>query len=343
MKDVPGIDVEPVTTWLEANVVGARGPFAFDAIAGGHSNLTYRVVGSDGAPFVVRRPPLGQRLASAHDMVREHRIIAGLQDSGVPVAPVLGLCTDESINDAPFYVMGFVDGYVVRDLDGAEALDQTARRHASESLVDTMAAIHTVDLEATGLAGLGKHEGYIARQLRRWYGQWNDQKTRQIPEVDHVHDALSQRIPEQGPATLVHGDYRLDNCIVGDDGSVRAVLDWEICTLGDPMADVGLLHVYWTGPGDTPSAWGGSATTAAGFLDRADLVARYAEVSGRDLAELPFYVSFAYWKLACILQGVYYRYLGGALGSRDPAELDVFIDQIDSAAAHAAECLEALS
>lgn len=344
MNDVPGINVEPVTAWLEANVAGARGPFTFDIIAGGHSNLTYRVAGSDGAAYVLRRPPLGHRLASAHDMSREHRIIAGLQGSNVPVAPALGLCIDEAVNDAPFYVMGFVDGYVVRDLATAEStLSPAARRQAGESLVDTMAAIHAVDLDACDLADLGKHDGYIARQLKRWYGQWNDQKTREVPAVDHAHDALAQRIPQQGPATLVHGDYRLDNCIVGADGRIRAVLDWEICTLGDPMADLGLLQVYWTGPGDPASAWGGSATTAAGFLDRAELSDRYATVSGRDISQLPFYVSFAYWKLACILQGVYYRYLGGALGSRDPAELEPFIVQIDSAAARAAECLEALS
>ncbi len=344
MNAVSGIDVEGVTRWLSANVAGAQGPFTFEIIAGGHSNLTYRVVGADGSAFVLRRPPLGHRLASAHDMSREHRIIAGLQSSAVPVAPALGLCTDESVNDAPFYVMGFVEGHVVRDRDIAEAsLTMPARRRAGESLVDTMAEIHAVDLEACGLDDLGKHEGYIARQLKRWYGQWNDQKTRDVPAIDRAHDALAERIPEQGPATLVHGDDRLDNCIVGDDGAVRAVLDWEICTLGDPMADVGLLQVYWTGPGDPPSAWGGSATTADGFLDRDDLVARYAAASGRDLSQLPFYVSFAYWKLACILQGVYYRYLGGALGSRDPAELEPFNMQIDSAAARATECLEALS
>jgi aminoglycoside phosphotransferase (APT) family kinase protein len=344
MNDVPGIDVVPVTQWLEANVDGVRGPFTFEVIAGGHSNLTYRVVGTDGSAFVLRRPPLGHRLPSAHDMSREHRIISGLQHSVVPVAAALGLCTDEMVNDAPFYVMGFVDGHVVRDRVGAElALIPSARQHASESLVDTMAAVHAVDLDACGLADLGKHEGYIARQLKRWYGQWNDQKTRDVPAIDDAHDALSRQIPEQGPATLVHGDYRLDNCIVGDDGAIRAVLDWEICTLGDPMADVGLLQVYWTGPGDDASPWAGSATTAEGFLDRADLMARYAAVSGRDLSHLPFYVSFAYWKLACILQGVYYRYLGGALGSRDPAELEPFVTQIDGAAARAAECLEALS
>ncbi|HEY0521716.1 MAG TPA: phosphotransferase family protein [Ilumatobacteraceae bacterium] len=344
MNQVPGINVERVTEWLQSNVADATGPFTFDVIAGGHSNLTYRVVGSDGTAYVLRRPPLGHRLASAHDMSREHRIISGLQRSAVPVPPALGLCTDDSVNDGPFYVMGFVDGNVVRDREAAErTLTLRARRRASESLVDTVASIHAVDLDACGLSDLGKHEGYIARQLKRWYGQWNDQKTRDVPAIDLAHDALSERIPEQGPATLVHGDYRLDNCIVGDDGSVRAVLDWEICTLGDPLADVGLLFVYWTGPGDEASAWGGSATTAEGFLDRQELADRYELATGRDLTQLPFYVSFAYWKLACILQGVYYRYLGGALGARDAAELEPFVAQIDGAAAKAAECLEALS
>lgn len=343
MNDVPGINSTGVTQWLEDNVAGARGPFTFEVIAGGHSNLTYRVTGSDGRDLVLRRPPLGRRLASAHDMAREHRIISGLQRSAVPVARAYGLCTDESVNDAPFYVMSFVEGHVVRERVGAEAvLVPAARQRASESLVDTLATIHAVDLDACGLSDLGRHDGYIARQLKRWYGQWNDQKTRDVPEIDRVHDALAQCIPEQGPAALVHGDYRLDNCIVGADGNVRAVLDWEICTLGDPLADVGLLAVYWTGPGDEPSAWSGTATTAEGFLDRADLIARYASVSGRDLSRLPFYISFAYWKLACILQGVYYRYLGGALGSRDPDELEPFVVQIDGAVARAAECLETL-
>jgi aminoglycoside phosphotransferase (APT) family kinase protein len=341
--DVPGIAVPTVTAWLEEHVPGAAGPFRFDVIAGGHSNLTYRVTGANGDRYVVRRPPLGHRLASAHDMGREHKIISGLQRSAVPVAPALGFCDDEAVNDAPFYVMGFVDGHVLRDRASTEAiLDLAGRRRASESIVDTMAAIHAVDLDAVGLADLGKHEGYIARQLKRWYGQWNAQKTRELPAVDEVHDELSRRIPEQGPATIVHGDYRLDNCMVGDDGRVVAVLDWEICTLGDPMADVGLLQVYWTGPNDAASAWTGSATATPGFLDRADLAVRYAEVSGRDLSQLPFYVSFAYWKLACILEGVYARYLGGALGQRDPSELEPFKQQVEGAAAMALATLEQL-
>jgi aminoglycoside phosphotransferase (APT) family kinase protein len=338
---VPGVDVTPVTAWLEANVPGARGPFRFDIIAGGHSNLTYAVTGADGARYVLRRPPLHHVLASAHDMGREHRIIAGLQDSAVPVPPALGYCDDPDVNGARFYVMGFVDGYVVRDRDLAErALDLDARANAGRSIVDTMAAIHAVDLDAAGLSDLGRHEGYVARQLKRWYGQWQQSKTRELPAVDAVHDALAARIPDQGPATIVHGDYRLDNCIVDVRGEVAAVLDWEICTLGDPLADVGLLHVYWTGPDDEPTAWHSPATTAAGFWNRDRLIDRYAAMSGRDLADLEFYIAFAYWKLACILEGVYARYVGGALGDRDPAELTPFAAQVEGAAQRAAEHVE---
>ena len=343
MSDVHGIDVPAVSEWLQAHVAGAVAPFTFDVIAGGHSNLTFKVTGADGTAFVLRRPPLGHVLASAHDMGREHRIISGLQQSAVPVAPALGFCDDLSVNDAPFYVMGFVNGYVLRDRPTSEAvLTVDGRRAASESLVDTMAAIHSVDLQAAGLHELGRHEGYVARQLKRWYGQWNQQKTRELSAVDRVHDELSRRIPEQGPATIVHGDYRLDNCMVDATGKVIAVLDWEICTLGDPLADLGLLQVYWTGPNDPASAWTGSATTAEGFYDRAQLAERYAAVSGRDLSDLPFYVSFAYWKLACILEGVYARYLGGALGARDSAELEPFKLQVEGAAAQAEAMLEQL-
>ena len=341
MSDLAGIDVTNVTAWLDAHVDGAHGPYTFDLIAGGHSNLTFSVHDSVGNHLVLRRPPLGHVLASAHDMGREHRIISGLQTSAVPVAPALGYCDNLDVNGAPFYVMRHVDGHVVRDLDDAiVSLTVEARSNASRSLVDTMATIHSVDLEASGLAELGRHEGYIARQLKRWYSQWNQGKTRELASVDRVHATLAAHIPEQGPASIVHGDYRLDNCMVDDDGNVVAVLDWEICTLGDPLADLGLLQVYWTGPTDGASAWDGTATTAEGFWNRAELVARYAEMSGRDVSQLDFYVAFAYWKLACILEGVYGRYLGGALGQQDPADLEPFKLQVDAAAAKAEEYVE---
>lgn len=341
--DPAGIDVARLTDWLTAHVPGAVAPFEFEVIAGGHSNLTYRVTAADGRRLVVRRPPLGHVLASAHDMGREHRIISALQGSDVPVPPVHGHCDDTSVIGAPFYVMEFVDGHVLRDsAAAARALRPDARANAGRSLIETMAAIHRVDLASVGLDDLGRHDGYLQRQLKRWYGQWNQQKTRDLPEIDHVHDTLLDHVPEQGAATLVHGDYRLDNCMVDDRGDVIAVLDWEICTLGDPLADLGLLQVYWTGPGDEPSAWTGSATSVEGFWDRHQLVDRYAEASGRDVSQLDFYVAFAYWKLACILEGVYARYLGGALGERDRSELEPFAAQVEAAAARAEETLARL-
>jgi aminoglycoside phosphotransferase (APT) family kinase protein len=326
---IAGVNTSAVSAWIASHVPGATAPFQFTLIAGGHSNLTYRVEAADGAAFVLRRPPLGHLLASAHDMGREHRIISALAGTAVPVAPAVGFCEDVTVNDAPFYVMRFVDGLVIRDREAAEAsLSAAARGAASRSIVDTMAAIHAVDLADVGLDTLGKHEGYIARQLKRWYSQWNAQKTGELPAIDRVHDLLSASIPSQGAATIVHGDYRLDNTMVNSNGEVIAVLDWEICTLGDPLADLGLLSVYWTGPGDTTSAWDASATSAPGFWNRGDLAARYGEVSGRDLTHLDFYIAFASWKLACILEGVYARYLAGALGEHTTEELAPFRAQV---------------
>ena len=334
---------ENVESWLVANIDGATAPFTYVQIAGGHSNLTFAVTDANGNRFVLRRPPLGHRLASAHDMGREHRIIAALAASDVPVAPGLGFCDDPAVNDLPFYVMRFVDGLVVRDKEFAEkSLSPAARRRASESLVDTMARIHAVDIDKVGLSDLGKHDGYIARQLKRWHQNIVDQRTRDLPLVESVYEELMRRIPAQDGVSIVHGDYRLDNCMVNPQGDVIAVLDWEICTLGDPMADVGLLMVYWNGPHDEASAWSNTVCTADGFLDRADLAARYAERSGRDISKLDFYTAFAFWKLACIIEGVYARYLGGALGEKDPAELEPFRLQVDGAAQKAAAYLERL-
>ena len=343
MNEMRGINVEPVTSWFEANIPGARGPLSFELIAGGHSNLTYGVTDASGNRFVLRRPPLGHVLATAHDMSREHRIIAALGPTDVPVAPALGLCTDETVNGSPFYVMAFVDGHVLRDLKIAETtLDRASRRRAGDSVADVLARIHAVDVKAVGLDDLGKHEGYIARQLKRWYSQFqssNELTKRPVPLVHEVHDRLSARIPEQQGVAIVHGDYRLDNCMVGDDGAVIAVLDWEICTLGDPLADVGLLQVYWTDPGDEEATLLGTPPTIAdGFPTRAELTGRYAQASHRDLSQLDFYVAFGYWKLACILEGVYSRYAGGAMG--DATGFEAFETQVTRLAERAAEAAD---
>ena len=184
-------------------------------------------------------------------------------------------------------------------------------------MVDTLVAIHAVDPDAVGLGDLGRKEDYVARQLHRWHGQWEKSKTRELAAIDDVHERLAARIPEQGPATIVHGDYRLDNMILSPSGEVAAVVDWELCTLGDPLADVGLLMVYWPERGDETIALGQPANLAPGFPTREELKARYAERSGRDLSQLDFFVALGYWKLAIILEGVYARYAAGAYGKAD--------------------------
>jgi aminoglycoside phosphotransferase (APT) family kinase protein len=335
-----GIDGTRVEAWFAENVPGAEPPLRFERIAGGHSNLTYRATDSGGRHWALRRPPLGKRLGSAHDMAREHRVVSALAATPVPVAPVVGLCEDESVNDAPFYVMEFVEGPILRGLAEAEAFpDHDDRRAIAGRVVDTLVDIHAVDPDAAGLGELGRKEDYVARQLHRWHGQWEKSKTRELALVDEVHERLSAGIPEQGPATIVHGDYRLDNMILTPEGEVAAVVDWELCTLGDPLADVGLLMVYWPKSGEEATSLGQPANLAPGFPDRDELRRRYAERSGRDLDRLDFYVALGYWKLAIILEGVYARYTAGGYGKVDSG-VEYFAEVVERLA-EAAEQAEA--
>ena len=313
-----GIEPEAVEAWFRANVDGAEPPLAYERISGGRSNLTFGVTDSAGGRWALRRPPLGKRLGSAHDMAREHRVIAGLQDTAVPVPPLAGLCEDESVNGAPFYVMDFVEGPILRTKPDAEAAFGAAERYEiGLRVADTLVDLHAVDPDEVGLGELGKKRDYVARQLHRWSGQWEKSKTRELPLVEDLHRRLEARIPEQGPATIVHGDYRLDNMILASDGQVAAVVDWELCTLGDPLADVGLLMVYWSQPGDEFAPLFDAPTLAEGFPLRDELRDRYAERSGRELAELDFYVALGYWKLAIILEGVLARYAAGQYGKSE--------------------------
>jgi aminoglycoside phosphotransferase (APT) family kinase protein len=313
-----GIDRPRMEAWFADNVPGAEPPLAFERISGGRSNLTYAVSDGAGRRWALRRPPLGKRLASAHDMTREHRIISALEATPVPVPPAVGLCEDDSVNGAPFYVMDFVEGPILRSRTEAEAeFDEAERRAIGERVVDTLVAIHSVDPDAAGLGTLGKKQDYVARQLHRWHGQWEKSKTHDLPLVDDVHRRLSKRIPEQGSATIVHGDYRLDNMILSASGEVAAVVDWELCTLGDPLADVGMLIVYWSEPGDELMPLFEAPTIAAGFPPRDEVRKRYERASGRDLSGIDFYVALAWWKLAIILQGVYARFSAGQYGEAD--------------------------
>jgi aminoglycoside phosphotransferase (APT) family kinase protein len=337
-----GIRSETLVPWLEANVEGLAPPLTFELVPGGRSNLTYVATDADGRRIVVRRPPLAQVLATAHDMGREHRIISALQGTDVPVPRTLAFTADEAVNGAPLYVMDFVDGHVVRNEELARtALTETARRRAGESLIEALGAIHSVDPDAVGLGDLGRRDGYIARQLKRWNGQLEFATSEVPPLLREVHDRLAARIPEQGPPAIVHGDFRLDNCLLDDDGHVNAVLDWELCTLGDPLADLGLLLVYWREP-DDPAEFEdviGYPTRAPGFLQRDDLVDLYAARTGRDLRDLGFYVAFGHWKLGCILQGVLDRYRDGAMAD-DGTDASAFGDRVARLADQAAAALE---
>ena len=316
---VPGIRGEATTAWFAGHVPGARPPLAFQVIAGGHSNLTYLVRDSGGGSWVLRRPPLSGVLPSAHDMGREYRIISALRDTPVPVPEAIGLCEDRSVTGAPFYVMDYVDGIVPRNEQAvASTFDERQRAASARSLVEVLVALHGVEPEAVGLGDLGRRDGYIERQLRRWSRQWEQSKTRELPAMEEAGRRLTASVPpQQGPGTIVHGDYRLDNVIVSPTGEVLAVLDWELCTLGDPLADVGLLMVYWSDPGDEVLPLDSTVTALPGFPRRGEVADAYANASGRDLSQLDFYVAFGYWKLAAILEGVYARFAAGAYGNGD--------------------------
>jgi aminoglycoside phosphotransferase (APT) family kinase protein len=344
--EVPdGIDAAGVQSWLEANAPAVTPPLSYSRISGGRSNLTFDVRDAAGRRWALRRPPLGKRLGSAHDMGREHRVIAALQETPVPVPPVVGLCEDESVNGAPFFVMDWVEGPILRQVEDADVFDEAHRRAIGERVVDTLVAIHEVEPDSVGLAELGRKEDYVQRQLRRWQGQWEKSKTRELPAIDEVHERLAGRVPEQGQATLVHGDYRLDNMILTPDGEVAAVVDWELCTLGDPLADVGMLLVYWSEQRDDLMPLFAPATITPGFIGRDQVRERYAERSGRDLSEIDFYIALGYWKLAIILEGVFARFAAGQYGTsdrprEDRGESPKIVEQLADAAADAADRLD---
>ena len=300
---VRGIDEANVTAWM-AEHVGAAPPLTYELIAGGRSNLTYAVTDAAGRRMVLRRPPLGHVLATAHDVAREHRIISALVPTPVPVAPTLGLCEDPAVNEAPFYVMDFVDGVVVDTPQKGDALTQEVRDALAFDLVDVLADLHAVDVAEVGLDTLARHGGYVERQLKRWTAQWEASKTREVPAIDEVRDRLAADIPPQQRVSIAHGDYRLGNCMSDPEaGRIKAVLDWELCTLGDPLADLGFLGLWWA--------------DLEGFGPFERLVERYAATTGLDVSRLPYYVALAAFRLAVIGEGVYRRYLEGVMGDED--------------------------
>jgi aminoglycoside phosphotransferase (APT) family kinase protein len=335
---IEGIQQAAVTDWFVSNATNVSEPLKFELITGGHSNLTYKVTDMDMKQWVLRRPPLGHVLQGAHDMGREHRLLSSLSMTQVPVPPVVGMCTDVAVNDADFYVTEFVNGHVLRDKETAALVPLGNRSLLSDRIVEGLASIHSVDLDATKLADLGKKEDYVARQLRTWLRQFGAMTSRELPIIKRVHDALHDAIPTQTEATLIHGDYRLDNCLVTPDGHLSAVLDWEISTLGDPLADLGILLAYWSEASDSFLPLGFSATIEDGFKSRDGLINKYVELTGRDVSNIDYYFAFANWRLACILEGVHARYVGGA-NVEIPAEVEIFPKSVVSLALRAAEIL----
>ena len=364
----PGIpSPERLVGWLNDHVPG--GPVELtdiQLIAGGRSNLTYRLTVSapetapgSGPPtgpptgpgtgpgtgpptgpgtrqLVLRRPPLGHVLPTAHDMSREYRVLTALAGTRVPVAPVVAACTDDEVIGAPFYLMEYVPGVVLRTRDDTKDLTEEQAVGLSRCLADMLANIHGVDIDQAGLTSLGRGAGYMQRQLDRWQRQWQLSATREMPGYQELVDRLTEKLPAQGQTTLVHGDYRLDNALVTlePEPRIAAVVDWEMATLGDPLADLGLTLVYWTEKGeegwltpggdkegdqegDKEGAQKGTrgltadATTTPGFWTRAEFAAEYARLTGRDLSRIGYYIAFGYFKLAVVLEGIHARYQQG--------------------------------
>jgi aminoglycoside phosphotransferase (APT) family kinase protein len=309
----PGLDLARLRAYLDRTCPGlVETPLAARLIAGGKSNLTYRVDGGTGA-VVLRRPPLGHVLPTAHDMSREFRVIAALHPTGFPVPTPLHLCRDPDVIGAPFYLMSYVDGLVLRGLEEAGALSREAAARAGEVLVNTLVELHRVDPATIGLGDFGRPEGFLARQVKRWHEQWERSKTRELASLDALTEGLGASVPQPGRAGIVHGDYRLDNVMLDPAVTrVLAVLDWEMATLGDPLADVGLLVVY------TELAAAGLAPTQPrlgpdqGYLGPAELVERYAAHSpGSGTERIGWYVALGYYKLAIISEGIHARFLQG--------------------------------
>ena len=303
---VVGIDPTEVAEWIEQLGITFSAPLSFERIGLGQSNLTYLVCDAQDRKWVLRRPPLGDLLASAHDVAREARILSALDDTAVPTPRVYGLSRDAA--GVPLLLMEFVDGLVVDRMPIAESLTPQRRRQIGLSMPATLAKIHAVDLERAGLDDLASHKPYAQRQLKRWAAQWEQSKTRDLPALDDLTRRLIAAAPQRQELTLVHGDFHLRNVITSHTtGEVVGVLDWELSTLGDPLADMGSLLAYWPQPGEGDIAGGFAATALEGFPDRAEMARVYLAQTGRDAATLKYWHALGLWKIAVIAEGVMRR------------------------------------
>jgi aminoglycoside phosphotransferase (APT) family kinase protein len=325
-----GIRRQQLVEWLRTRVGKLTDPVHFEPILGGKSNLTFRIRDASGQRWVLRRPPLSGVLASAHDMHREYRVLTALRGSGVPVPRTIGHEPDTSVTGAEFYVMDEVDGHVLRTTEDASGiLDAPSRHNMSVTVAETLAELHSIEPESVRLGDFGRDGGYVERQLSRWRRQLEKGSSDPPNGLIRLHEELVGRVPRQLETTIVHGDYRLDNLIVDSAGDVRAVLDWELSTLGTPLADVGMLWMYWAGPGDTPLPLIDVASTLDGFLNRAQLLDAYTSASGRDLSAIEFFIAFGAWKLAIIAEGVRIRSMDGAYSDIGDARVSEYRELVD--------------
>ena len=323
----PLVDEDALTEYLNEHF-HSEADLVVQRHQAGHSNETFIVHRGAGQEMVLRRPPLGAFLPSAHDVAREYRVLKALDQTPVRVPQPLVLCEDESVIGAPFYLMERVHGVVIRDRL-PDAFTEEARPRIGEELVDSLIELHSVDPSSCGLDSFGKPTGYLERQLRRWTGQMELTLpfTRPLPDLEKIGEWLRDNLPESGPSTIVHGDYKLDNVMFAPTPPPRlvAILDWEMSTLGDPLADVGWMASFWRDPDDpTDDLFSRQAfvTALPGFHRREDLVARYADATGRDVSSLGWYVVLAIWKLAILLEGSYARHLAGMTDDPFFAEME---------------------
>lgn len=315
--DTPDGQGQParLSSWL-AEHLPASPPLRYELIAAGGSNLTYRVVDRHSNQWALRRPPMAHALATAHDMSREWRIMSALAPNpAVPVPQCLAFCDDSEVIGAAFYVMSFVDGLILRDRASTGQMTAAQALAATQSLVKVQVAMHTIDLYEAGLQDLGRHQDYVGRQLKRWRRQVAQGGTRQLPLHEQLHDLLLAKMPpETARPALAHGDYRFDNCVLGPDFEVMAVLDWELGTTGNPIADFVWSLQYWGEPGDELTFLPEPPTFNPVFMRRQQYLELYQQQSGFDLSDLPYYQVFSWWKQASIVEGAYARRLAGATG-----------------------------
>jgi aminoglycoside phosphotransferase (APT) family kinase protein len=313
----------PLEAFLDAHGLG-EGPVEAEPVGEGHSNVTY-VIQRTGGAWVLRRPPRPPLPPSAHDVLREARLLTAVQDADVRTPDVLATCDDESVIGAPFYVMERVEGDVMTADVPAALDDEPSRARIGEELIDALVEVHAVDWRACGLEGYGKPTGYLDRQLRRFGGLWEHNRTRELPVLDKVTAWLAEHKPESGDATIVHGDYRLGNTMFAPGAPPRlvAIFDWELATIGDPLADVGYLVATWAEPGDDEPGLFGGVTRDGGFPSREALIARYETQSGHSMSDVRWYTTLALWKAAVFLEGSYKRRLAGTTE-------DAFFDMLES-------------